>query len=33
VALITHIIIIIKKPAREAKAQIWAVVPLKEEED
>jgi hypothetical protein len=30
VALITHIVIIIKKPVREAKARIWAVVPLKE---
>jgi hypothetical protein len=31
VVLITHIIIIIKKPVREAKARIWAVVPLEEE--
>jgi hypothetical protein len=29
VVLITHIVIIIQKPAREAKARIWAVVPLK----
>jgi uncharacterized membrane protein len=33
VALITHIVIIIKKPAREGKARIWAVVSLKEEEE
>jgi hypothetical protein len=31
VALITHIVIIIKKPVREAKAIV--VVPLKEEEE
>jgi hypothetical protein len=33
VALITHIVINITKPVREAKARIWAVVSLKEEEE
>jgi hypothetical protein len=29
-ALITHIVIIIKKPVREPRPEIWAVEPLKE---
>jgi hypothetical protein len=33
VALIIHIVVIIKKPARETKARIWAVVPFKEQEE